>query len=442
MGLATIVLALLLLLPESWTRGAAAQPTGGLREGFYSQSCPQAEFIARQTLQANLFLDLTAPAALLRLVFHDCQVQVYSSASITREQFSESLGCDGSVLLQSDFSGSIKSELLSDRSFGIRRLDFIDRIKGSLEVACPNTVSCADIIVMAGRDAVALSGGPFMQVLLGRRDGFTANNFRADSELPAATINVDGLINVFGPKGLTLEESVALIGEAIPGSKIFVSFKDGADFSAQQNLRVCLSVAGGHTLGVGHCVSFIERLYPQVDPAINPFMAGTLRLLCPNPTFFNNITFSANDLTNVLFDNQYFRDLTIGRGLLTIDNEISRDPRTSGMVRYFASNQGYFFQQFSSAYRKLTQHQVLTDGAGEIRRNCHFVNAIPQQPPPFPFQAPPFPFKPPTFPFHPSDTTPASNFNTDPTIPTDPATTDTPSTATTDIPSTDAIAPP
>lgn len=91
MGLATIVLALLLLLPESWTRGAAAQPTGGLREGFYSQSCPQAEFIARQTLQANLFLDLTAPAALLRLVFHDCQVQVYSSASITREQFSESL---------------------------------------------------------------------------------------------------------------------------------------------------------------------------------------------------------------------------------------------------------------------------------------------------------------------------------------------------------------
>lgn len=51
-----------------------------------------------------------------------------------------------------------------------------------------------------------------MQVLLGRRDGFTANNFRADSELPAATINVDGLINVFGPKGLTLEESVALIG--------------------------------------------------------------------------------------------------------------------------------------------------------------------------------------------------------------------------------------
>lgn len=65
-------------------------------------------------------------------------------------------GCDGSVLLQSDFSGSIKSELLSDRSFGIRRLDFIDRIKGSLEVACPNTVSCADIIVMAGRDAVAL----------------------------------------------------------------------------------------------------------------------------------------------------------------------------------------------------------------------------------------------------------------------------------------------
>ncbi|KAG6543939.1 hypothetical protein Mapa_014780 [Marchantia paleacea] len=373
MGLATIVLALLLLVSESWIKRAAAQPTGGLREGFYSQSCPQAEFIARQTLQANLFLDLTAPAALLRLVFHDCQVQ----------------GCDASVLLESDLSGSVNSELLSEKSFGIRRLDFIDRIKGSLEVACPNTVSCADIIVMAGRDAVVLSGGPFMPVQLGRRDGFSANNFQADTDLPAATINVDGLINVFGPKGLTLEESVALVG-------------------------------GGHTIGVGHCVSFVERLYPQIDPAINPFMAGTLRLLCPNPNFFNNITFSANDLTNVLFDNQYFRDLTIGRGLLTIDNEISRDPRTSGMVRYFAGNQGYFFQQFFSAYRKLTQHQVLTDGAGEIRRNCHFVNAVPQQPPPEPF--------PPT-------DTPASNFTTDPAIPTDPATTGTPPTG-------DAIAPP
>ncbi|KAL2612371.1 hypothetical protein R1flu_024063 [Riccia fluitans] len=309
----------------SWIIGVASQP-GGLREGYYSQSCPQAETIARQTLSANLFLDITAPAALLRLVFHDCQVQ----------------GCDGSVLLQTDSSRNINSELMAEKSLGVRRLDFIDRIKGALEVQCPNTVSCADIIVMAGRDSVALSGGPLMRVQLGRKDGYMASNDRAEAALPPGTINVDGLMNVFTSKGLTLEESVAIVG-------------------------------GGHTLGVGHCASFANRLYPQVDPALNPLMAGTLRLLCP-PIFSNNIAFSNNDLTNVLFDNQYFRDLQSGRGLLTIDDEISRDPRTAGIVAAFATNQGYFFQKFESAFWKLTQHQVLTGGAGEIRQNCRFVN--------------------------------------------------------------------
>ncbi|KAL3681124.1 hypothetical protein R1sor_024080 [Riccia sorocarpa] len=328
-GAATLVVGMILplLFSGSWINGVASQ----LMDGYYSQSCPQAETIARQTLSSSLFLDITAPAALVRLAFHDCQVQ----------------GCDGSVLLATDSSRNIRSELMAGKSIGIRRLDFIDRIKSAVEAECPNTVSCSDIVVMAARDSVALSGGPLMRVQLGRKDGNSASNDRADAALPASSINVDGLMNVFTSMGLTLEESVALVG-------------------------------GGHSLGVGHCASFANRLYPQVDPSLNPLMAGTLQLLCP-PVFSNSIAFSNNDLTNVIFDNQYFRDVQSGRGLLTLDNEISRDPRTVGIVRSFATNQGYFFQKFESGFRKMTQHQVLTGGAGEIRRNCRFVNSGPQR---------------------------------------------------------------
>jgi peroxidase len=36
----------------------------------------------------------------------------------------------------------------------------IDEIKSALERECPATVSCADVIALASRDAVALLGGP------------------------------------------------------------------------------------------------------------------------------------------------------------------------------------------------------------------------------------------------------------------------------------------
>lgn len=50
---------------------------------FYEISCPQVEDIVKDGLQAMFLTDPTSPAALLRLMFHDCQVQVPSSHSAT-----------------------------------------------------------------------------------------------------------------------------------------------------------------------------------------------------------------------------------------------------------------------------------------------------------------------------------------------------------------------
>jgi peroxidase len=47
---------------------------------------------------------------------------------------------------------------MSGGNLGIRRLDIIAEVKKDLEAACPNTVSCADIVAMVGRDAVSITG--------------------------------------------------------------------------------------------------------------------------------------------------------------------------------------------------------------------------------------------------------------------------------------------
>ena len=64
-------------------------------------------------------------------------------------------GCDASLLLD-DTPNMLGEKLSLSNIDSLRSFEVVDDIKEALEKACPATVSCADIVIMAARDAVAL----------------------------------------------------------------------------------------------------------------------------------------------------------------------------------------------------------------------------------------------------------------------------------------------
>jgi len=64
-------------------------------------------------------------------------------------------GCDASVLLD-DTENFVGEKTAAPNVNSLRGFDVINEIKSELEVVCPQTVSCADILATAARDSVLL----------------------------------------------------------------------------------------------------------------------------------------------------------------------------------------------------------------------------------------------------------------------------------------------
>uniref|UniRef100_A0A2N9F5H9 Peroxidase n=1 Tax=Fagus sylvatica TaxID=28930 RepID=A0A2N9F5H9_FAGSY len=297
-----------------------------LRPGFYSETCPEAEVIVRDVMLKALIREPRSVASVMRFQFHDCLVN----------------GCDASMLLDDTPTMAGEKQSLSNVN-SLRSFEVIDEVKKALEKVCPGVVSCADIIIMAARDAVALTGGPDWKVRLGRLDSLTAKLEESNNIMPSPRANASFLINLFNKFNLSVEDLVAL--------------------------------SGTHSIGQARCFSIMFRLYNQSgtgqpDPAIDPKYREKLNMLCPT-NVDQNITGNL-DATPRIFDNQYFKDLVAGRGFLNSDQTLFTFTETRKFVKLYSKDQNEFFKAFVEGMLKLGDLQ--SDQPGEIRRNCRVVN--------------------------------------------------------------------
>ncbi|XP_030467219.1 putative L-ascorbate peroxidase 6 isoform X1 [Syzygium oleosum] len=139
-------------------------------------------------------------AGVLRLVFHDAG---------TFEMGENSGGMNGSIVY----------ELERPENAGLKKpMKILEKAKGEVDAKRP--VSWADMIAMAGAEAVSVCGGPTIPVVLGRLDSMKPD---PEGRLPEETLDAFGLKQCFQRKGLSTQELVALSGAHTLGSKGFGS---------------------------------------------------------------------------------------------------------------------------------------------------------------------------------------------------------------------------
>ncbi|URE05476.1 Peroxidase [Musa troglodytarum] len=300
-----------------------------LKPNFYQVSCPNVESIVRRAVLKKLNQTIVTVPATLRLFFHDCFVE----------------GCDASVIIASP-RGDAEKDAPDNLSLAGDGFDTVIKAKQAVEAQCPGVVSCADILAIAARDVVVLSGGPTFAVELGRRDGLTSRADRVTGKLPGPEFGVDRLSSNFHENNLTTRDMIAL--------------------------------SGAHTVGFSHCSRFADRLYSfnstsAVDLSLNPAYANALMRACPrnvDPTIAVNMDLN----TPITFDNVYYKNLLNGEGLFTSDQVLFTDQRSSPVVKKFAADQNSFFKAFARSMIRLGRLGVKTGSQGEIRRDCTAFN--------------------------------------------------------------------
>uniref|UniRef100_R7W5P5 Peroxidase n=1 Tax=Aegilops tauschii TaxID=37682 RepID=R7W5P5_AEGTA len=281
---------------------------------FYSRSCPSMENTVWAVMKHAVVKDRRMGASLLRLFFHDCFVQ----------------GCDGSVLLD---AGSEKAA--GPNANSLRGFEVIDAIKARVEAACPGVVSCADILALAARD------GTFLLLPQHGTAVPTASQSLANFNLPSVNSSLATLISMFARQGLSPTDMTAL--------------------------------SGAHTVGQARCTTFRDRIYGNSN--MDATFARRQQRTCPLSGGENNLA-PLDAQTPRAFDNAYYQNLMAHRGLFRSDQELFSGGSQDALVRQDSANPAPFFRSdFVKAMVKMGNINPLTGTAGQIRRNCRFVNS-------------------------------------------------------------------
>ncbi|KAM0902896.1 hypothetical protein ACQ4PT_019023 [Festuca glaucescens] len=277
--------------------------------------------------------------ALIRLLFHDCWVN----------------GCDGSVLLDRKPYGS-KTEKEAENNIGLDGFDVIDKIKAKLG----NNVSCADIVVLAAREATFIVSRKKIDypVKTGRMDGVVSSADAADRFLPPSTFDFEQLKANFDAKGFKTPELVAL--------------------------------SGAHAVGVAHSPSFADRLDDATATPISldymnalkkdakPIQPNNIRdkeFAFRNASRYDDAGVDTSDKGKGVLDNSYYHANLQNTVLFRSDWELRND--TSGdagaLMESFKADAKKWYRQFGDAMAKLSK--LPAEGTRfEIRKNCRKTN--------------------------------------------------------------------
>ncbi|KAK7392367.1 hypothetical protein VNO78_20803 [Psophocarpus tetragonolobus] len=302
---------------------------GGLRKNFYKNSCPQAEDIIKSKTQQHVLANPDLPADLLRMHFHDCFVR----------------GCDASVLLNSTATNTAERDAIPNLT--LAGFEVIDDIKSEVEAKCPKTVSCADILTLATRDAVSVQFNKSMwEVLTGRRDGTVSKSSEALADIPRPSFNITVLKQRFAIKGLTLQDLVVL--------------------------------SGAHTIGDAHCILFSNRLYNftgkgDQDPSLDATYAEFLKTKCKSPSD-STTTVEMDPDSSTKFNSDYYTNLLQNKGLFQSDAALLTQKKSADIAKKLVDKK-IFFSEFAQSMKRLGAIEVLTGSAGEIRNKCWVVNS-------------------------------------------------------------------
>ncbi|KAG2649746.1 hypothetical protein PVAP13_1NG130038 [Panicum virgatum] len=280
------------LLMVSLALMAAVGTAAALSTKYYDKRCPGLQPAVRSAVARAVAVDPSAGAAVLRLFFHDCFVN----------------GCDASVLLDDGAAPGEKGAAPNANS--LRGYEVVDAAKAAAEAACPGAASCADVLALAARDAVALLGGPSWAVRLGRLDARAASRDAANAGLPGPGSGLPALVAAFQAKGLPARDMTAL--------------------------------SGAHTVGRARC-------------------AG--RALAP-----------LDAVTPDAFDNGYFRALVERRGLLHSNQELFSGGSQDALVRRYARDGAAFAADFAKAMVRMGNLAPAPGTPLEVRVNCRRPN--------------------------------------------------------------------
>ncbi|KAF8701518.1 hypothetical protein HU200_033543 [Digitaria exilis] len=270
-----------------------------LQVGFYQKTCPSAEALVRAEVQKAVVKDAGLGAGLIRMLFHDCFVE--------------------------------PTELRGDR-----------RGEGRRGEGLPNTVSCADIIAFAARDASDLHSGSKIRFAMpgGRFDGRRSQATQTNA-LPPPFGKLSDLTDKFTAKRMSVEDLVVL--------------------------------SGAHSIVRSHCSSFVpERVSSPSD--MDASLVSQLKNQCPaSPGPGNDPVVAEDVVTPNALDNQYYQNVLDHKVLFPSDAALMSLPQTAQMVRDLARKDGSWEKKFAAAMVKLASIGVKTSRDGEIRKNCRVV---------------------------------------------------------------------